>query len=225
MKIELCCPSINSAINAKAAEADRIELCQSLDCGGLTPSHGAIAHCTQQLGIRTHVLIRPREGNFCYNTAELDVIRHDILACKQLGVAAVVIGFLNPDGTVDRQTTQEMVQLAAPMEVTFHRAFDECTDWPTQLETIIQCGCHRVLTSGCSPDAYQGRDNLAQMVRQANGRITILAGCGVTPSNVSAIIAHSHVTEVHGSCKAPQPSGLTETDLNIAKELISNAKK
>lgn len=225
MKIELCCPSINSAINAKAAGADRIELCQSLNCGGVTPSYGAIAHCTQKLKIRTHVLIRPREGNFCYNEAELDTIRQDILACKQLGAAAVVIGFLHPDGTVDRQTTEEMVKLAAPMEVTFHRAFDECTDWPTQLETIIASGCHRVLTSGCSKDAYEGRHNLQQMVKQANGRITILAGCGVTPHNVQEIIADSGVTEVHGSCKAVQPNGLTETDTNIAKELILNAKK
>lgn len=225
LKVEICAPGIISATHAQLAGADRIELCQSLEVGGLTPSAGSIAFCLEKLGIRTHVLIRPRPGNFCYSPEEIDVIFRDIKYCKSLGASAAVIGFLRHDGTVDQDLTAKAVEMAYPMEVTFHRAFDECTDWPSQLETIIHCGCHRLLTSGHCESAYLGKENLGLIQRLAAGRIKILAGCGITPENVGAIISESGVDEVHGSCKAIQPNGLPETDLSIAQSFVSEARK
>lgn len=223
MTIEICTPSKTSALHAAKAGADRIELCANLAIGGTTPSSDDIDYCTRQLGIRTHVLIRPRGGNFVYSPEEVAQIFHDIEQCKKLGASAVVIGFLNEDGSVNKQLTQRAVSLAAPMEVTFHRAFDECADWQSQLETIIACGCHRILTSGHCPNALEGKENLRAMVSQAAGRITILAGCGITPDNVREIITASGVSEVHGSCKKIQDDGTIETDPLIVSQLIRNA--
>ncbi len=223
IEVEICANSRQSAANALAGGARRIELCSRLDVGGLTPSPADIDYCVRTLRLRTHVLVRPREGDFCYTPPEVDQIIQQVEQCRQLGAHAVVIGFLTPQGDIDVALTRKLVQLAAPMEVTFHRAFDEIKVDPlAALEAVIGCGCHRILTSGCCPDAEQGIPTLRQLVRQAAGRITILAGAGITPANAARIVSQTGVAEIHGSCKAVLPDGTIQTDTETVKQLIKS---
>lgn len=225
MKVEICSNSRQSAEHAKAGGADRIELCSRLEVGGTTPKVEDIVYCVQQLQLRTHVLVRPREGNFTYSDAEFALICEEVEMCKRAGAHAVVVGFLTPAGRIDVAKTRHIVELAAPMEVTFHRAFDEMTEPPLEaLEKVISCGCHRILTSGCKPSAEEGIDTLRKLVRQADGRITILAGAGVTPQNAARIVRETGVTEIHGSCKHTLPDGTTETDTETVKALMEEIK-
>lgn len=198
--VEICAPSIQSAINADIAGADRIELCQNLNEGGTTPSFGAIRYCVTHLKLKTNVLIRPRAGDFCYNSAEFETIKEDLLQCKSLGVNGVVVGFLHPDLTIDVEKTKEIVKLAHPMEVTFHRAFDICKNHKVAMEQIIDCGCKTILTSGTKKTAFEGISILKEMVLQAGGRIQILAGSGINYHNAEEIIHHTGVREIHSSC-------------------------
>ncbi len=223
MTIEICANSVASARNAKAGGASRVELCRRLDVGGLTPYPEDLLACAKIPGIRTHVLIRPRAGDFCYTPKEYNQIRQDVILCGRVrGVRAVVVGFLTPDGYIDEERTREIVQLAAPMEVTFHRAFDEIKQDPADaLEAIIRCGCHRLLTSGCAPSAEEGIPLLRSLVQQAHGRILIMAGAGVTPHNATRILADTAVPEIHASCKHTLSDGTVETDAEIVRELLA----
>lgn len=201
MIVEICANSVQSAINAQNGGAQRIELCQNLNEGGTTPSYAAIQYCAKNLKLKTFVLIRPRVGNFNYSDVEFEIIKNDVVQCKELGIAGVVVGFLNEDLAVDFEKTAEIVKLAAPMEVTFHRAIDICCDLKNGLEQIIKAGCHRVLTSGQKKSAFEGISVLKELVRQADGRIKILAGSGINAQNVKEIIEKTGVEEVHASCK------------------------
>ncbi len=201
MDLEICVNSIQSAYNAKAGGATRIELCQALEQGGTTPSYSTIEYCTNELKLRTYVLIRPRTGNFIYNSLEFDNIRREVIVCRQLGATGVVVGFLDNNLDVDISKTKEIVDLAGEMEVTFHRAFDICNNPMQNLERVIDCGCSRILTSGCKATAYQGMDMLKKLVGQANGRIKIMAGSGINADNAIEIINTTGVSEVHASCK------------------------
>lgn len=224
MQVEICTPSRTSAVAAKEGGAERIELCRDLACGGLTPSDEDIDYCVRKLGLRTHVLVRPRAGDFCYNAAEADEIVRCIERCKALGAHAVVIGFLTPDGCVDEALTRRMVQLAAPMEVTFHRAFDEARQEPLEaLRVIADCGCTRLLTSGQRPTAIEGVEVIRQLVGAT--RVKILAGSGVTSVNVRELVAKTGVTEVHGSCKTILPDGTVQTDAEQVRLLLENVKE
>ena len=201
MIVEICANSVQSAINAEKGGADRIELCQNLNEGGTTPSYAAIKYCVEKLSLKTMVLVRPRPGDFCYNEAEYEAIKEDVLMCKNLGAHGVVVGFLDKNLDIDTKRTSEIVKLARPMEVTFHRAFDRCRDWHTALGQIIECGCDRILTSGQRKTALEGIDNLREIQRLAAGRIKILAGSGVNSQNVADLIHATGVGEVHSSCK------------------------
>ncbi len=201
MLLEVCCGNRQSAINAAKAGAKRIELCRDLHLGGLTPTHDDILFCREQLTLQCFVLIRPRGGDFCYTDEEFEEILSDIAFCREHGIPGVVIGFLKEDFSVDMEKCQRAMKEAGPMQVTFHRAFDRCKDWQVALEQIIGCGFHRILTSGQQATAPEGADTLAEVVRQSRQRITILAGGGVNSDNVLPLIQHSHVDEVHASCK------------------------
>ena len=203
--------------------ARRIELCHDLACGGLTPPDEAIDCCVRELGLRTHVLVRPRAGDFCYSDAEIIEIEETLMRCRTLGAAAVVVGFLTPQGCVDEALTRHIVRLAAPMEVTFHRAFDEARQDPLEaLEAVAHAGCHRLLTSGQAPTALEG----AAVIRRLVGAtaVKILAGSGVTPQNVGRLIALTGVGEVHGSCKTTLADGTVRTDAEQVKQLIHNTQ-
>lgn len=216
--VEICANSVQSAIYAEKGGADRIELCQNLNEGGTTPSYGTIRYCVQNLAIPVFVLIRPRSGDFCYSETEYDVMKQDVLTCKELGVAGVVTGFLHPDFSVDTGRTKEIVTLASPMKVTFHRAFDLSRNWQTNLEAIISCGCHRILSSGCRQTALEGSNILHEMQLLAHNRITILAGSGITPQNVTELILKTGVSEIHASCK-----GKRGTQRNTEDMLMDNS--
>lgn len=217
--VEICCNSIASAVAAKDGGADRIELCRDLECGGLTPSDEAIAYCTRRLGLRTHVLVRPRVGNFCYSEFEQMEMIATIKRCKELGAAAVVLGLLTEDGKVEVEVTRRLVQLAAPMEVTFHRAFDEAQQDPQEaLWAVAAARCDRLLTSGQRHSAPEGAEVLRQLVDVTG--VKILAGGGVTPQNVRRLVAASGVREVHGSCKKTLDDGTLVTDAATVRQMI-----
>jgi len=218
--IEICCGSIQSAANAKAGGAVRVELCQGLVEGGTTPSPATIDYAVRELGLQAFVLVRPRGGDFCYNALEIKAMEADVEYCKKAGVAGIVVGFLHPDGTVDTELTRRFVELSAPLPVTFHRAFDRCKEPLKALEQIIDCGCARILTSGCQPTAVEGSDLLQQLVKQADGRITILAGSGITPENAAALKRETGVPEIHGSCKMTSADGAWETDAEQVRLLL-----
>lgn len=223
IEVEICCNSVASARAAAAGGARRVELCRDLECGGLTPADEAIDCCVRELGLRTHVLVRPRAGDFCYSDAEIIEIEEMLMRCRTLGAAAVVVGFLTPQGCVDEALTRHIVRLAAPMEVTFHRAFDEARQDPLEaLEAVARAGCHRLLTSGQAPTALEG----AAVIRRLVGAtaVKILAGSGVTPQNVGRLIALTGVGEVHGSCKTTLADGTVETDAEQVKQLIHNTQ-
>lgn len=220
MEIEICCGSIQSAANAKAGGAVRIELCQGLVEGGTTPSPATIDYAVKELGLKVFVLVRPRGGDFCYNELEIKTMEEDVAFCKKAGAAGIVVGFLHPDGSIDTVLTRRFVELSAPLPVTFHRAFDECANPMNALEQIIDCGCARILTSGCKPTAMEGAEMLQKLVKQADGRIKILAGSGVTPENAAALREKTGVEEIHGSCKITRPDGAWETDKQQVRELL-----
>lgn len=220
-QIEICCGSIQSAANAKAGGAVRVELCQGLVEGGTTPSPAMIRYVVKELGLQAFVLVRPRGGDFCYNELEIKIMEEDVSFCKAVRAAGIVVGFLHPDGSIDTELTRRFVELAAPLPVTFHRAFDRCSDPLKALEQIIDCGCARILTSGCQPTAPEGADLLQQLVKQADGRITILAGSGITPENAVALREKTCVPEIHGSCKFTRPDGAWETDAESVRSLLA----
>src|SRR5688572_20212403 len=146
--MEVCSDSVEGARAAQQGGAQQVELCDNLIEGGTTPSAGTIAVARQQLDIELNVMIRPRGGDFCYSELEFEVMKYDIQQARQLGANGVVIGLLNGDGSVDRERTEALVKLARPLRVTFHRAFDMSRDPQTALETLIELGLDRVLTSG-----------------------------------------------------------------------------
>lgn len=218
--VEICCNSIASAVAAKDGCATRIELCRDLECGGLTPTDDDIAYCIRKLGLRTHVLIRPRPGNFHYTEAEQMQINLTIKRCKELGAAAVVLGFLDADGKIDAEITRRMVQLAAPMEVTFHRAFDEALQPPEEaLWQVASAHCDRLLTSGQRASALEGSSVIRSLLGVTG--VKILAGGGVTPMNVRQLARESGVREVHGSCKKTLDDGTLVTDAATVRQLVA----
>ena len=221
MLLEVCCGNRQSAINAAEAGTKRIELCRDLHLGGLTPSYDDILYCQEHLPLQTFVLIRPRGGDFCYTEEEFNTILSDITFCREHGIPGVVIGFLKSDLSIDVEKCRTAMQHAGSMQVTFHRAFDRCKDWQVALEQIIDCGFHRILTSGQQPSAPQGADTLAEIVKQARQRITILAGGGVGSENVTELISRSHVNEVHASCKLNGDTSQTEEIKLIISKLAN----
>ena len=231
INVEICANSVLSAQAAKMGGAQRIELCANLECGGLTPMSEDVDYCVRVLGMRTHVLVRPRAGNFYYNASEVGEIERSVEEFRRLGAAAVVVGFLDYYGHVDVDLTRHIVALAAPMEVTFHRAFDEAQQEPLEaLAAVVSTGCHRLLTSGQAPTAIEGASVIREMVEYtkqlppSQKRFKILAGSGVTPLNVRRLIEATGVEEVHGSCKTTLPDGTVQTDPDQVKELIEKMR-
>jgi copper homeostasis protein len=199
--LEICAGSVQSAVAAQAGGAHRIELCQNLEQGGTTPSYGLIQQVLQRLTIPVFVLIRPRPGDFCYDAAEQAIMVADVAQCRALGCAGVVIGALDEAGRVGVAGCQALIEAAGPLQITFHRAFDVCLDQGQALEEIIGLGCHRVLTSGGQASAPAGQAQLAALVRQAAGRLSIMPGAGITPATLGPLLAATGATEFHASAK------------------------
>lgn len=218
MLLEICVFNTATAIAAEKAGADRIELCENYANGGTTPSYGYLKTVREQISIPVFPMIRPRGGDYFHSADEIGIIRKDILLCKELGFEGVVFGLLNQDGTIDRENTARLTEAAYPLEVTFHRAFDRCKDPLEALETIISCGCNRILTSGQEPKVMEGLALVKQLVEQANDRIIIMPGSGLNSSNVATIIQTAGVTEVHTSARIRIPSATQYRNEKIPEE-------
>lgn len=197
--LEACCTSLEAVRAAEMNGARRIELCEQLEIGGVTPSETLLRETLAATSLPVNVLIRPRGGDFVYSEAEVGTMLDSIRRCRDLGVGGVVIGALTPSGAVDMPLMRRLMAASDSLSVTFHRAFDETADPLDALEDIISLGCERLLTSGHAPDAYAGRELLGQLVQCAAGRIIILAGYGVRPGNIDAIADASGASEYHSS--------------------------
>jgi copper homeostasis protein len=213
---EACVDSVESAIAAQEGGADRVELCADLLEGGVTPSAGLIYLIRQHLRIPIHVIIRPRGGDFCYSEGEFQVMRLDIEIAKQLSANGVVIGILKPDGSVDQERVATLVKIARPLSVTFHRAFDMAKDPFQTLETLIDLGIQRILTSGQAASALEGAGMIRDLVQRAGERIIIMAGAGVNEQNVGEVIKQTGVKEVHGSLRTRRESPMQYRNPNCS---------
>ena len=196
-KLEICVDSVESAINAQSAGADRIELCDNLIEGGTTPGYGTIISARNNLDIRLHVIIRPRGGDFLYSDLEYDIMRRDIEICGESGVDGIVTGILLPGGNIDVERTAKLIEFAYPMSVTFHRAFDMCMRSGQGLEDVIATGASRLLTSGLKNKPSDGIELIRQLVIQAGDRIIIMPGGGIDETNAALIITATKATEFH----------------------------
>jgi copper homeostasis protein len=213
---EVCVDSIESSLIAGQSGADRIELCADLNIGGVTPSYGTIKTVLDRLSIPAHVLIRPRSGGFLYTSPEYDVMKQDILFCKEAGARGIVAGILNRDGTIDRTRLQELINLARPMSVTFHRAFDFTRDAIESLELLIEMGVDRILTSGQETDVYSGINMIKKLVEHSSGRIIIMPGGGVNEQNIREIIKSTGVKEIHASARESVKSKMNFVNPNMS---------
>lgn len=217
--IECCANSIKSAVNGESAGANRIELCRKLEVGGITPFHQDIIQSKETLTIALHILIRPRAGDFVYTENELKQMIHDIIFCKEVGCDGVVIGALNPDGSINKKQCEQMMESANGMHITFHRAFDEANNLQQNLEDVIECGCDSLLTAGQSENVEEGFRKLETLVKLTDNRINILAGSGVKAANVEALYKIG-IRNFHLSGSALTTSGKTETSTKKIKAVV-----
>lgn len=205
MLIEIAVFSLESAIIAFNAGAHRIELCSAPAEGGLTPSAATMRLVRKYVKIPIHMMIRPREGDFCYSEKEFEAMLLDVAAAKMVGMEGIVAGVLNPDGTVDEKRMALLVDAAHPMNVTFHRAFDMVKDQDAALEAIVYAGCARILTSGGKQTAPEGIEKLAELVKKAGDRISIMPGSGVNLNNIKNITDSTGAKEIHLSARSYVP--------------------
>lgn len=195
---EACVESLIDALEAEKRGANRIELCDNLSQGGTTPSYGTIKVALSTLKIPVFPIIRPRGGDFCYTPAEIEVIKEDIKVCKSLGAKGVVLGLLTKDKKIDFEVLSQLVELAKPMEVTFHKAIDELEDPTLVIDDLINLGVKRILSSGTKPTALEGKDMLNKMMEKAGDRLTIVVAGKVTKENLPEISSLIPSKEYHG---------------------------
>ena len=204
--LEICCYSAESALAAQKAGANRIELCDNYGEGGTTPSFATVQWVVENLSIPVNVIVRPRGGDFLYTEVEYDIIKRDVQQLKKMKVNGIVTGFLNPDGSIDTKRTQEIVTLAQPMEVCFHRAFDVCKDPFEALAQLKALGVKRILTSGTKASAPEGTELLARLVKEAGSDISIMPGGGINSGNITQLKNETKAHEFHASTKVFVPS-------------------
>ena len=221
--LECCANSIQSALNGIKAGASRIELCQNLEQGGITPSNSEIIKLRELSDIKIHILILPKANQFQYTKLEFQQILIDIQFCKNLKCDGVVIGALNPNLSVNKEQTKLMVLAAKPMKVTFHRAFDCVLNMPQALEDIISCKCDYILTSGQKENVIDGIENLKQIVKLAKNRISIIAGGGVNHNNIESLYKIG-IREFHLSGKELVQNGQLETKYENVKMAVQKVK-
>jgi copper homeostasis protein len=208
MRVEICVDSVEGALAAQRGGADRVELCDNLLEGGTTPSAGQIKVARARLRIGLQIIIRPRGGDFLYHATEFDVMREEIRIVKELGGDGVVLGCLTPSGDIDFERCAELIALARPLNVTFHRAFDMCRDPRRALEDLVRLGADRVLTSGQEATCVEGLEQIRELHQQAAGRIIVMPGGGLTPRNIRKVVMGTGVQEVHLSARKTLDSGM-----------------
>ncbi len=209
-KFEVCIDSVQSAINAQNAGADRVELCDNLFEGGTTPSAGMIQQVKKMAPqVLLFVIIRPRGGDFLYTKEEVEVMLADIEIAKSLGADGIVSGALTQDGNIDIKTTEQLIKACGQLPFTFHRAFDMCRNPELALEQLITIGVKRILTSGLKQTAEIGAKTIAKLVKQAKNRVTILVGSGIKPNNIANIAQLTLANEFHFSGRKESNSQMT----------------
>ena len=213
--------NIESCKLAQAAGAHRIELCDNPGEGGTTPSYGFIKAARQILKIDLFPIIRPRGGDFFYSDEEFEIMKTDIQVCKEFSCDGIVFGILNDDATIDKIRCKILVQLAYPMSVTFHRAFDRVTDPSQALEDVIECGFERILTSGFYPTAMEGADNLKKLIQVADERIVIMPGSGIRSFNIKQLMESTNAIEFHTSAREMKNSKMNVFNNNMNENLQS----
>jgi copper homeostasis protein len=220
-KLEVIAFTLESCSIIQRAGAHRIELCDNPAEGGTTPSFGFIKEARKLVTIELYPMIRPRGGDFLYSAHEFAMMKQDIQLCKELGCDGVVIGLLHTNGTIDKARTAQLIELAYPLGVTFHRAFDRTRDGLEAMETLIEIGCERILTSGLQPNVTEGADMLAQLVKAADDRIIIMPGSGVRSSNIHTIARQTGAVEFHTSARTNIPSAMEYANAAMKEELKS----
>ena len=214
--VEVCVDSVASAVAAERGGAQRIELCSDLLEGGVTPSVGLLGVVRSKLSIAIHPIIRPRPGDFCYSDAEFESMLRDIEIAKSEGADGVVLGILEEEGNVDVPRTRQLVELARPLSVTFHRAFDMSADLIRALEDVCATGADRLLTSGGEQECLQGVDTVARLVADAGGRIKIMAGGRIGILNAPTIVEQTGVTEIHVGLATPVRSPMVHRNARLS---------
>jgi copper homeostasis protein len=207
--LEIATSDFETTRSAVEGGADRIELCANLNEGGTTPSYGTIYQCRETFAVMLYPIIRARGGDFLYTDDEYEVMLHDVKLCKQSGCDGIVIGLLKEDGTIDIKRTAAIIDIAYPMGITFHRAFDRCRDPFDAMEQLIQIGCERILTSGQQPTVNEGMDMIAELNKAANHRIVIMPGSGVRKENIRLLAEKTACTEFHSSLRGKEKSKMT----------------
>ena len=199
--LEVCADSVQSAVAAQEGGADRVELCSALVIGGLSPSAAMFRQVRENTDLKIRVLLRPRFGDFCYDEYEFRTLKEEVEQFRGLGADGVVIGILKPDGTLNMEQMEELVKAAKGIGITMHRAFDVCRDPYEALEQCVSLGIDTILTSGQKSSAWEGRERLSELVRQADGRIDILAGAGIGPESIRELADYTGVCSFHMSGK------------------------
>ncbi|MGQ1889915.1 copper homeostasis protein CutC [Thermophagus sp. OGC60D27] len=212
MQLEICVFSLDSAIKAFNAGADRIELCSNPAEGGTTPNHSLIKAARKATKQKIVPIIRPRGGNFCYSSDEFEMMKEDILFCKEVGCDGIATAIQKPDYTVDEIRLKELVNTAYPMEVTFIRAFDLTTNPAKALQSVINAGCQRILTSGQATKASDAIPFIKKLVMLAGNHISIMPGGGIRPENLKNIVEQTGVNEVHASARIILPNKNSKID-------------
>lgn len=208
MILEVVVFNFQSAVLAAEAGADRLELCDNYYEGGTTPSHGNTIALVEKLDVPVFPMVRPRGGDFLYNDEELSVMENEINFFKEIGCKGVVLGCLNRDGTVNSMALARFNELAYPLEVTFHRAFDRVNDRYAALDEIVACGCKRILTSGGMPTAAEGFEIIRYLNEYASGRIILIPGGGINSSNIGLLIDVGCI-EYHSPARKMVPSTMS----------------
>jgi copper homeostasis protein len=197
VRVEAAVDTFAAALAAQEDGASRIELCGPLHDGGTTPSAGLIARCCEKLLVSVNVLIRPRAGDFVYSQDEIEIMKRDIAVAQAFGVDCIAVGALTPDGEVDAALMADLIAMATPLRVVFHRAFDQVRDQDDALELLVSLRVNAILTSGGAATAAEGAPKLAQLVERAGDRIRITAGGKITAGSVGNLVARTGVTAVH----------------------------
>lgn len=206
--LEIATTDFTTTKAAVEGGADRIELCAALSEGGITPSYATIKKCREAFAVQLFPIIRPRSGDFLYTEEEYAIMQSDIQFCKSLGCDGVVIGILEKDGTLPQKKVAKLIDLAYPMDVTFHRAFDRCAQPFEVMEQLIEIGCQRILTSGQQPTALQGIELITQLVKAVDNRIIIMPGSGVRKENIRELADKTGAVEFHSSLRNTQKSSM-----------------
>jgi len=226
LQLEVCASGIESALAAQEAGVDRIELCDKLEVGGITPLYDTIKQTNYAVHIQTNVLIRPRDGDFIYSEEEFQTMLNDARFCAgSFRTTGIVFGILKQDGSIDEDRCRELIEIISPLRVTFHRAFDVVKDPFIALEQLITLGFDCILTSGQKSNCLEGAEMISQLVKQAAGRISIMAGGGITEENIAEVVKRSDTNEFHFSAKKKLADGSFVSDLNRIRKIKEIAEK